>query len=550
MVEVVDVLGEAVNAIQPFYYENCNDFPNSFYNSCIKCSQYCVSSILCTIVWSTGEVYSSFRSSEFNEDDVTSSIDNIISLRDRLVDILQSFINSNENNDEFTHPCQEEFSSELQRISFRMIGDIRVLYPLRANTNKYVDMLVYNPSHEMLNGMRNVFENEGKRIQLALDDEANYENEGILKELSDNICQSLLVPLASSIRYDIDNLNRRQTAAIIIYAYSIENEEKSQEIVKTITKRLKDTNIIKYLEVLIVAMKSLFQDRVVVHLEEKNKNNNSEDDDDNFDEKLNKKLITEGISYVSSFAKKLSSNLGVGKLTKSILDAMISFFKVGINYSFSKQETIGFFDIIDQFIRFLSDSAMNDISLYLDEFINESEDKEYLLNILENPDIIYSSEMTSFYNFYNRMRGEKINKKTKKKSPARPKLKFSKRSKMKIDEYVEEEDEEQQDEEQQDEENCEISSTSNVSSSNDDDGNNDVEIQSSHQTSKISLGLELEDFDNDKKRTYSTSTSNKNSNGNAGSSQSSMRSNQGSQNDDMFARMDEIPSLHKYKRKK
>jgi hypothetical protein len=61
--------------------------------------------------------------------------------------------------------------------------------------------------------------------------------------------------------YDVENLNRRQAAAVL--CYYVDPSPIVQEAVKCLMKSLKEKDIVKYLEVQMVALKSVFMDHVV-----------------------------------------------------------------------------------------------------------------------------------------------------------------------------------------------------------------------------------------------------------------------------------------------
>ena len=67
--------------------------------------------------------------------------------------------------------------------------------------------------------------------------------------------------------YDIENLNRRQAAAVLCY-YS-DPSPVIQDTVKNMIKCLRENDIVKYLEVQMVALKSFYSENVVNKLKEK-----------------------------------------------------------------------------------------------------------------------------------------------------------------------------------------------------------------------------------------------------------------------------------------
>ena len=233
--------------------------------------------------------------------EISDSCDIILSLREKLIDVLLTWMSlgssSSQDSDEMS---VREIHRTLQRESFSMIGTIRALFPIKINQYKFVDKLYYTPSQDVLAGLRKVFEFEGGRIKMELNkyndiiahfDEINdgrknnngdnnsenqkkNENENqklIAIQESENLIKilvnSLLIPLSNSLMYDIENLNRRQAAAVLCY-YS-DASPVIQDTVKNMIKCLRENDIVKYLEVQMVALKSFYSENVVNKLKEK-----------------------------------------------------------------------------------------------------------------------------------------------------------------------------------------------------------------------------------------------------------------------------------------
>ena len=232
--------------------------------------------------------------------EISDSCDIILSLREKLIDVLLTWMSlgssSSQDSDEMS---VREIHRTLQRESFSMIGTIRALFPIKINEYKYVDKLYYTPSQDVLAGLRRVFEFEGGRIKMELNkyndiiayydelndsrkndknNENNSENQNenenqklIAIQESENLIKilvnSLLIPLSNSLMYNIENLNRRQAAAVLCY-YS-DPSPVIQDTVKNMIKCLRENDIVKYLEVQMVALKSFYSENVVNKLKEK-----------------------------------------------------------------------------------------------------------------------------------------------------------------------------------------------------------------------------------------------------------------------------------------
>ena len=53
----------------------------------------------------------------------------------------------------------------LRNEAFSLVSTLRTLYPQRLKYHRYSDLLAFNPSTDVVNGLRRVFELEGARIK-------------------------------------------------------------------------------------------------------------------------------------------------------------------------------------------------------------------------------------------------------------------------------------------------------------------------------------------------------------------------------------------------
>jgi len=189
--------------------------------------------------------------------------------------------------------------SGLRRYAFRMMGELRLLFPTKLihdntipiptttpNTTTdtdgiadgdveyvglytYVNKLVYTPSQSTLQAMKCVFEAEREYVDILLSAEIaqlsdSHENEedfnisgGLLSRqlltTTHNLLHDLLLPLGKPLLFDIEHLNRRQASAIVPYitTYSMNGLDVTgiQGIVIAWLKKLKSIDVIKFLEI-------------------------------------------------------------------------------------------------------------------------------------------------------------------------------------------------------------------------------------------------------------------------------------------------------------
>eukprot|EP01041_Mallomonas_annulata_P007904 gene7904-16177_t len=284
------------------------------------------------------------------EDTNSVSITSIISLRDMLIDVLHTWMtldvqlqlqHSQDNEHDYTsssitskvyksnHHCHRFDLHRLRREAFRLISDMRLLFPESLLKYAVVNKLVWWPSQEIISSMRIVFEEEGNT----------------LREI-------------------------RQAAAIICH-WTIKSSISSctnniQEIIKTFAKIIKDNDPIKYLEIQMIALKSVYSEHVVVHKQRVEHCENTEEalqaEDD---EKI-------GVDVVLELAKKLSQSLGVGKLQGGILSAFMNFLRAGLDFTMNSSNNIGFLYVLSIYLRFLPSSHLVQLEAILDEKIENA----------------------------------------------------------------------------------------------------------------------------------------------------------------------------------
>ena len=227
--------------------------------------------------------------------ELSDSSDIVLNIREKLLDVLLTWMTlGDENNQESDSRDVRTMHRALQREAFSMVGTLRALYPMKSRTYRYVDCLAFVPSQGLLAGLRRVFELEGGRIRedmrrceeiIALHDESMQGGKGNnnthtsssssssskavheVEKHTDLLVNYLLLPLSNSMMFDIENLNRRQAAAVL--CYYLDPSVTVQEAVSGLIKCLKERDIVKYLEVQMVALKSFYTDNVVNKLKEK-----------------------------------------------------------------------------------------------------------------------------------------------------------------------------------------------------------------------------------------------------------------------------------------
>ncbi len=337
--------------------------PSQVERACLNSSKDAALTIFSMIIFLLkADVFDAFGAVDGHPDAATTlsisqSSLNIINLRDKLIDVLGTWMEEapQSGNSDVSVSSSSEANRNgginklgvlLQREAFNMVSDLRSLFPVRNSAYEYLNDLAYRPSQEILNSMRRVFDQEGRALERALAVQSNGGSDGDREEdnAADHHQQQqrgnnevdgsaaaaagavmvdyLLFPLGRSLLFDMSNLNRRQAAAIINYI--MEPSEVVQDAVKALMKQLKDADVVKYLEVQLVALKNNYLDHVVRIVKEQEY---AEANDENYDPFHYDSLRLEGVQRVENLAKKLAPTMGVGKLKGIPLAALYNFFQ-------------------------------------------------------------------------------------------------------------------------------------------------------------------------------------------------------------------------------
>ena len=348
------------------------------------------------------------------EQQVESAIDVVLSIRDKFLDVLQTWIvlgadssstaagsrASHDGTGSTSHSDTHsgsgsgsgsgidafaDFSRSLRLEAFHMVSDVRSFFPARESQYRYIHRLAYQPSQELLGSMRSVFESEGERIKTKLEeltasaaerevdggsvtiDEAarNLRNEQEAKQLCSLLIDELLYPLSRNLVCDVEHLNRRQAAAVIFYL--LDPNEEVQEAVKAIVRHLKEANIVKYLEIQIVALKQVFADYPLKALQQRLAA--EEEEDEEFDLRANETAVEDGYVKLDKLAKRLSQSLGIAKFKEPALSSLVQFFTSTIDIALSDVSYVGFVSCLAHYTRFLGPPTVKALSQYLQQAV-------------------------------------------------------------------------------------------------------------------------------------------------------------------------------------
>ena len=220
-----------------------------------------------------------------------------------------------------------------------------------------------------------------------------------IDSLSQALASTLLTPLGYSLMYDIEHLNRRQAAAVLCYC--LNPHEAVQDAVKVLIKALRDGDIVKYLEVQMVALKGMFLEHVVSRLREKQQNEDEGVYEDDIDaEEIVNRTIDQGYDYVDKLAKKLVGTMGVGKAKDDALSATLNFFRAGIDLALSQPFHCGFFYALECYVRLLPATNLKNILEYLDEKLAARGDNDELAQAVYDNDARGDKDAQALLSFH------------------------------------------------------------------------------------------------------------------------------------------------------
>ena len=360
------------------------------------------------------------------DEELVTATDTVLRLREKLVDVLQTWMALGGQEDEDAGGFGSLFNPSnavdgihriLQREAFSMIGTLRTLYPVCQQQYQHVSVLAFTPSQDILAGLRKVFELEGGRIKMRLKQCSDVISRGTghaaaaattavaaaeVESLTTMLVESLLLPLRDSMIFDVANLNRRQAAAVL--CYYLEPSPLVQEAIKGLIKCLKEADIVKYLEVQMVALKGVYAENVVARLVDKQQMEDEEGLDNYLAaEREASNAIAAGYAVTVSLSKKLVATMGVGKAKGTALSATVNFFKAGIDVCLSQASHMGFVCVLEQYLRLLPPVNVKVVGDYFEMKVDASAD---MSSALEDNDAHGDRELQALIDFRSLLNGK------------------------------------------------------------------------------------------------------------------------------------------------
>jgi hypothetical protein len=235
-----------------------------------------------------------------------------------------------------------------------------------------------SPSKEISSKLGKVFTAEESRIRERLDALGESEKDHAEAQvLSRELVEKLLWPISGQM-YDMENLHRRQAAAVLNYI--IDPNQDVQRLIRAWIKSMKDTNFAKYLEAIVVALKHSYEDNVGETLEKLMLAHQGELELEEDEETELLEALSENLEFTMQLATKLSQTIGVGKLKSPMKELLVSFFHVGLKQAFTEIKSIGFLRVLEVFMKLLPDSSLVEVGRFYDDCLDGiSEDMKTFL---------------------------------------------------------------------------------------------------------------------------------------------------------------------------
>jgi hypothetical protein len=307
---------------------------------------------------------------------VSVAVDTVVARREKLLDILLTWLQSGDEavTDEGLPAVKVQRALRVE--AYKVISALRSFFPERETHYKHIDRLAYRPSSEVLGGIRKVFESEGARIraELSVLQSEDPDNEEAAAALSRSLISCVLQPVSQNLIYDVDNLNRKQAAAVIYYV--LDSNPVVEENIKGFMRQLKDSSLKKYLEIQLVALRDLYERSVAVPLQARVAAETAAEDGEetDFDFEDSDRMLEEGYAKVDLLSRKLAQSLGVGKLKEDALETLMQFLKASLDYAVKEVANAGFAGCLLNYLRFLLPPQQRETQSYLERAIESNPD--------------------------------------------------------------------------------------------------------------------------------------------------------------------------------
>lgn len=294
--------------------------------------------------------------------------------RNSLVEVCQSIL------DDISSLPTTDAGYSLGLDVFSILSALRSFFPLKTAEFAHLESLAFQPTDKLLTGMRSIFEKEEARLQNELEraaDDNNIDDEDSdsyndqTNAIAHQLATSLLLPLSRSLLFDVENMNKRQAAAVLRYIN--DSNPQLQEVAKQFGKKLKERGgLMRLAETFLTCLKMFFQEKILPVI--KSQQQQSEDEDMDYTDL--EQLQEAGYENLLSLAKRLSQQIvPVGRARGETRGCVMALCQAALDYALQDAEGqhVGFSGCLPPFVRLLG----NDDVLLL---------KEHLLTSLQQND--------------------------------------------------------------------------------------------------------------------------------------------------------------------
>lgn len=307
------------------------------------------------------------------EKQLAEAIEVVTALRNKIMNLLEMWMSFGYTDDASEQEKLLEsltmFYRALRREAFIFLGELRSLFPTQLSVCDAIKNLALQVSPDTMTKMRHVFDSEGR---LLADELAQVTDPQEVLQISKTIIDSCLKPLGQTFYFDASNVNRRQASSIMMYLLVDPPNDKITEFIKIFSKRFRDQDVMKYLEIQMVTLKSLYQDAIAPVIKTRFETEVSSRDRQEFLKEEN--LLQSHVEKLITLAKKLSSGFGVGKVRdNAIRSAIMTFARAGIDFSLSEDSNVIFLEALCPYAKFLDH---NDISSVGDYFYRRALERD------------------------------------------------------------------------------------------------------------------------------------------------------------------------------
>lgn len=230
-----------------------------------------------------------------------------------------------EDNDTYTQH-HRYFSRTIQAHAAQVAGDIRSLFPKEwaGSTDSLLRACAFTDDSNLIGGSVRFLLSQESKLRLPKENRA--------------ASQTLLLPFVRGLCSNWKAGNRREAGTVL--AHITGSGAEATSIVSSLSRVLKKIDPVRLIEAHMAGLRQLFEDWAEGEPEEPQGENPSEEEIEEYEDA--EKAHKAKFELIEQQAKRLSSSLGVGKLSEESLQrAMLGFVREGVRFAFSTNDPNG-----------------------------------------------------------------------------------------------------------------------------------------------------------------------------------------------------------------